>query len=71
MKVEIKTNKEGKAESFKINGEECGKNTISYTIEHYGGSKPTLTVVKRYIVDELIIDNENAIGEIKYLGDNK
>lgn len=57
MKVEIKTNKNGICEYFKINGKEYGTGIYSVDIHIEGGEKPTIILTSK--CDEFILDSEN------------
>lgn len=58
MKVEIKVNKHGDCEVFKLNGQDFGQGIYSYNIIHQGGRHPTMFLETS--IDELIIDGEKV-----------
>lgn len=58
MKVEIKTNKKGVCEYFKINGKKYGTNIYELNIQITALEKPKI-IIKAY-TDEFILDSENA-----------
>lgn len=57
MKVEIKTDENGIATTFKLNDKDFGSGVRGYVIEHSAGYKPKMTL--DIGVNELIIDGEN------------
>lgn len=57
MKLEIKTNKNGVCEYFKIDGKKYGKGITGYQVFHNAGEKPI--VIMQVQVDEFILDSED------------
>lgn len=57
MKLEIKTNKYGECEYFKIDGKKYGYGITGYQVFHNAGKRPI--VILKVEVDEFILDNED------------
>ena len=57
MKLEIKTDKYGTCEYFKIDGNKFGKGITGYQLFHNAGEKPIVIIQAR--VDEFILDSED------------
>lgn len=58
MKVEIKTNKKGICEYFKINGQKYGTGIYELNIKIEAGEKPEIIIKAR--TDEFILDSEDT-----------
>ncbi len=57
MKLEIKTDKDGVCEYFKLDGKKFGQGIMGYEIHHNAGEKPV--VILKVSADEFILDSEN------------
>lgn len=58
MEVEIKTNKKGYCDYFKINGREYGTGIYELNIKIEAGEKPEIIIKAK--TDEFILDSEDA-----------
>lgn len=78
MKLDIKTNKNGICEYFKINGQSLGYGIASIDIHIEGGKKPTLKLKGKlqeleFLADDVVIENSDnpyirlIIDENKYI----
>ena len=63
MKVEIKTNKKGVCEYFKLNGKEYGEGIYELNIHIKGGEMPKLIITSA--IKDFNLECENAEVEIK------